>query len=242
MSIVLRFHIWFFMIIYYKLRQILLQNATAILLQKKKRQKFITKSVRFFIAKCDSFITKCDSYYKLRRFYYKMRQLLQNATFITNCYSTFVCHIWTVTFNPIFTMHLRFSRTTLDKNIFVTLSDCLLKRMQKQGSMQRCIRYIFNKIFGKFFNAFNAFADTAVHFIKRFSLPWIRTIHIHVCLLHSQFLLFTFCLFLCLFVQFVSSVFVSIYFWLSMFLSVGIFYYNLIIVQYLLLINWYLCI
>ena len=57
------------------------------------RQKFITKCVRFFIA-------KCDSYYKLRvllqnatvitncEFYYKMRQLLQNATFITNCDST----------------------------------------------------------------------------------------------------------------------------------------------------------
>ena len=49
------------------------------------RQKFIKKCVRFFITKCDSFITKCDSYYKLRRFYDKIRQLLQNATFITNC-------------------------------------------------------------------------------------------------------------------------------------------------------------
>ena len=40
------------------------------------------------ITKCNSFITKCDSYYKMQRFYYKMRQLLQNATFITNCNST----------------------------------------------------------------------------------------------------------------------------------------------------------
>ena len=63
------------MALYYKMRQILLQNATAILLQM--RQKFITKCVRFSI-------TKCDSYYKLRRFYYKMRHLLQNAMFITN--------------------------------------------------------------------------------------------------------------------------------------------------------------
>ena len=47
----------------------------------KMRQKFITKCLRFFI-------TKCNSCYKLRQFYYKMRQLLQNATFITNCDST----------------------------------------------------------------------------------------------------------------------------------------------------------
>ena len=199
-------------------------------------------------------ITKCDSYFITKKKDRSLLQkvsgfllqnvtvLLQNATFITNCYSTFLCHIWTVTFNQIFIMHLRFSRTTLDKNIFVTPSDCLLKRMKKQGSMQRCIRYMLNKIFGKFFNVFNVFADIAVHFIKLFSLPWIRTTHIHVYLLHSQFLLFTICLFLCLFVRFVSSVFVSIYFWLFMFLFVGIFYYNLIIVQYFLLINWYLCI
>ena len=44
------------------------------------RQKIITK--------CDSFITKYDNYYKMQRFYYKIRQLLQNATFITNCDST----------------------------------------------------------------------------------------------------------------------------------------------------------
>ena len=71
MSIVLRFQIWFITTVYYKIRQMLLQNATAI-----------------FITKCDSFLTKCDGYYKMRRFYYKMRQFLQNATFITNCDST----------------------------------------------------------------------------------------------------------------------------------------------------------
>ena len=45
------------------------------------RRKFITKCVSFFI-------TKCGSYCKLRQFHYKMRQLLQNATFVTNCDST----------------------------------------------------------------------------------------------------------------------------------------------------------
>ena len=38
----------------------------------------------------DTLITKCDGYYykMLLLFYYKMRQLLQNATFATNCDST----------------------------------------------------------------------------------------------------------------------------------------------------------
>ena len=72
----------------------LFQNATDI----------ITKCDSYFITKydyykllqittvthCDDFITKCDSYYKLWQFYNKMRQLLQNATFITNCDNTHV--------------------------------------------------------------------------------------------------------------------------------------------------------
>ena len=69
-------HIRFAMLVYYKIRQMLLQ-----LFYYKTREKFITKYVR-------SFITKCDSYYKMRRFYYKTWQLLQNATFMTNCDST----------------------------------------------------------------------------------------------------------------------------------------------------------
>ena len=44
------------MTLYYKMRQILLQNATAILLQN-----------ATVITNCDDFITKCDSYYKMRR-------------------------------------------------------------------------------------------------------------------------------------------------------------------------------
>ena len=50
------------MTVYYKMRQILLQNTTAILLQ----------NVRV-ITNCDNFITNCDRYYK-------MRCLLQIAT------------------------------------------------------------------------------------------------------------------------------------------------------------------
>ena len=65
----------------YKMRQILLQNATAIFLQNV--SEVCHKMYKFFITKSDHFIRKCDSYYKLGRFYYKVRQLLQNATFVT---------------------------------------------------------------------------------------------------------------------------------------------------------------
>ena len=57
-----RFHIWFIMILYYKMRQILMRQ----LFYYKMRQKFTTKSVRFFITKHD--------------IYYKMERLLQIAT------------------------------------------------------------------------------------------------------------------------------------------------------------------
>ena len=62
MSMVLemKFHIWLFMTVYYKMRQILLQNATAILLQNAR-----------------------EVYYQICQFfYYKMQQLLQNATIL----------------------------------------------------------------------------------------------------------------------------------------------------------------
>ena len=59
------------------------QNTTTILFQNR------TKCVSFFITKCDSFNTKFDSYNKMRQFYYKMQQLLQNATFVTKCVSTY---------------------------------------------------------------------------------------------------------------------------------------------------------
>ena len=55
------------------MRQILLQDVTAILLQNateiyyKMRQDLHYKMRQFCITKCDSFITKCDSCYKLRR-------------------------------------------------------------------------------------------------------------------------------------------------------------------------------
>ena len=77
MSMVLdtRFHILIIMTVYYKMREILLQNATAILLQN--ATKIYYKMRQVF-------------HYKMRQFYYKMWQLLpiatillQNATVIT---------------------------------------------------------------------------------------------------------------------------------------------------------------
>ena len=54
------------MTVYYKMRQMLLQNATATLLQ-----------------------NATEGFYKMRHvYYYRMRRLLQNAMFITNCDST----------------------------------------------------------------------------------------------------------------------------------------------------------
>ena len=65
------------MTLYYKMQQILLQNATAILLQSATEVYY--KMRQFF-------------YYKMRQICYKMQQFLQNATillqnamFITNC-------------------------------------------------------------------------------------------------------------------------------------------------------------
>ena len=58
---------------YYKMRQILLQNATDILLQNATEVYYKMRQV---------------FYYKMRQFYYKMRQLSKNGTFIKNCDNT----------------------------------------------------------------------------------------------------------------------------------------------------------
>ena len=80
------------MTISYKMRQILLQNATVTLLQN--AAEVHCKIHQVFITKCKGFITKCDSYYKFRQFYCKMRQLLQSVTLITNCDSTIIDTIY----------------------------------------------------------------------------------------------------------------------------------------------------
>ena len=58
------------MALYYKMRQILLQNATVILLQNATAILLQNATV---VTNCDHFITKYDSYYEMRR-------LLQIAT------------------------------------------------------------------------------------------------------------------------------------------------------------------
>ena len=89
MSMVLntRFYVWFIMTPYCKMLQILLQNAAVILLPNATE---IYNKMRQVFYKMRQFYHKMQhSYCKLWRFYYKMWQLLQNATFITNCYSTY---------------------------------------------------------------------------------------------------------------------------------------------------------
>ena len=83
------FHIWFIMALYYKMRQMLSQNATTILLQNasgfllQNASRFLLQNATVLlqngtvITNCDEFITKCDSYYNMLR-------LLQTATVHTS--------------------------------------------------------------------------------------------------------------------------------------------------------------
>ena len=97
----------------------------------------------------------------------------------------------------------------------------------------RSLISMLNKIFGKHLTVFDVFADTAAKFIKFVSLPSVKTIQIHFSLLSRLLLLLV--LFACLcdyhvIVDSVSSVFVSTYLNLYMFLWVGILYYNCTII------------
>ena len=84
MTLDTRFHIWFIMEVYYKMREILLQNVTIILLQNASGFLLQIATVLVqnatIITKCNDFVTKSNSYYK-------MRHLLQIATvqWIENC-------------------------------------------------------------------------------------------------------------------------------------------------------------
>ena len=58
--------------VYYKVRQVLLQSATAFFITKcdglllQSATAFLLQSATSVITKCDNFITKCDDYYKVR--------------------------------------------------------------------------------------------------------------------------------------------------------------------------------
>ena len=65
--------------VYYKVRQVLLQSATAFF--KLQSAIFCYYKVRqLFITKCDQYYFKVQRYYKMWQFYYKVRRLLQSAT------------------------------------------------------------------------------------------------------------------------------------------------------------------
>ena len=67
----LRFHIWFTVALFYKIRHTLIENATAILLQNATRVYYKMRQV---------FYNKIRQLLQMRPFYYKMQCLLQNAS------------------------------------------------------------------------------------------------------------------------------------------------------------------
>ena len=75
----LPFLIWSIVTLFYKMRQILLQNTTAIILQNawafllQNTTAIMLQNAWAFLLQNATVITKCDSYYKMRR-------LLQNAS------------------------------------------------------------------------------------------------------------------------------------------------------------------
>ena len=75
--------------VYYKVRQVLLQSATAFFITKCDGL-LLQSATAFLLQSATSVITKCDRYYKVWQFYYKVRQVLQSATIITKCDSTIV--------------------------------------------------------------------------------------------------------------------------------------------------------
>ena len=78
----LRFHIGFIMALYCKTRQILIQNATAVLLQ----NETVLLQNETIITNCDNFITKCNVYYKLRQYNYLSHVILYiQALFRIDC-------------------------------------------------------------------------------------------------------------------------------------------------------------
>ena len=65
--------------VYYKVRQVLLQSATAFFTTKCDGL-LLQSATAFLLQSATSVVTKCDRYYKVRQFYYKVRRLLQSAT------------------------------------------------------------------------------------------------------------------------------------------------------------------
>ena len=69
--------------VYYKVRQVLLQSATAFFITKCDGL-LLQSATAFLLQSATSVVTKCDRYYKVWQFYYKV----QSATIITKCDST----------------------------------------------------------------------------------------------------------------------------------------------------------
>ena len=149
---------------------------------------------------------------------------------------------WNIYYASIGSENLRCIRTTSDINTFATLSNRLLKRIQKQGSKHRSItsklkKYLANiSIFSIFLQTQQQTSSKLFHW---FELElFIGTFAIDIAFLRCLFVFFfsicwNVCLFICLsdyraVIAFLSSIFVSMYLHLFVFLWVGILYFELL--------------
>ena len=107
----------------------LLQNATDI----------ITKSDSYFII-------KLDICYKLRRFYFKMRQLLQNATFIPNIFSTSIICLKIFWGYFICIIYLKKQINTLFYSYKILFNKNVKTEAQKIGLIRKLFYFLKSKI------------------------------------------------------------------------------------------------
>ena len=103
-----------------KVRQVLLQSATAFFITKCDGL-LLQSATAFLLQSATSVITKCDRYYKVWQFYYKVRQVLQSATIITKCDSTYVLG-----------QHFKLGTIPAEKEVFEKLFLELLKHYFKK--------------------------------------------------------------------------------------------------------------
>lgn len=119
---------------------------------------------------------------------------------------------------------LNFARTTSHINTFVTLSNRLLKRMQKQGNKRRSITTIANKYSVVNISLFSTFLQTTANFFHCYSqnsfffhcLELELYIYMFACYLVwfcCLVLCFFVCLFICLFVCYACLI-VCLFVWL----------------------------
>ena len=136
----LHFHLCFTMILFYKMRWMLIQNVAFTLLENMIKVHY--KMVWFFISKCNSLITKWGSHQKMRHsyskcdIYYKMWRFLQN-TLLLKGISVFHERQW---FHRVWTQIKKMSKAEL-----ITTEICSIKKhMQKNQILSGLRGYSLN--------------------------------------------------------------------------------------------------